>query len=357
MGRHMYAVIMAGGGGTRLHPLSRPERPKPFLPLTGEQSLLQATAARLEGVTDDVTVVTDRRYERMVRAQLPGVALLTEPLGRNTAAAIALAALAIDRPEDDVMLVLPADQTVDRTDTFAGVLRSAARLAEGAFAVESPLVTLGIRVDRPATEYGYLIPDVGRGEQHDGLWAYPLQRFEEKPRPQRAEELTEQAGVAWNAGIFLWRRRAILAALRRYTGLVQSLGPMVSSPQLLDSAYEAIQKAVSIDHAVMESAARNGDVVMAAMDVGWSDIGSWTALLAAIGARGTGSVVQAGETVDVEDGDLVVRRVDGRLGVIAPPERGSITAMHPIAVLRGAAPDRPLIEALIERCSEPEDRA
>jgi mannose-1-phosphate guanylyltransferase len=354
----MYAVIMAGGGGTRLHPLSRPERPKPFLPLTGDHSLLQATAARLDGVTTDVTVVTDRRYERIVKTQLPGVAVLTEPLARNTAAAIALAALAIDRPDDDVMLVLPADQTVERDDVYAEVLRGAARLAEGAFDVESPLVTLGIQVDRPATEYGYLVPDVARGEDRDGIRAYPLARFEEKPKPARAEELFELgAGIAWNAGIFLWRRRAILAALQRYTGLVQSLGPMVSSPQMLDRAYESIQKAVSIDHSVMESAARNGDVVMASMDVGWSDIGSWTSLLGAIGARGSGGVVQAGETVEVEADDLVVRRVNGQLGVIAPPERGSITAMHPIAVLRGAAPDRPLIEALIERCSEPEERA
>ena len=161
----MYAVIMAGGGGTRLHPLSRPERPKPFLPLTGSESLLQATVARLDGVTDDITVVTDRRYERLVRSQLPGVAVLTEPLGRNTAAAIALAALAIDRPQDDVMLVLPADQTVARTDEFGRVLQGAGQLAEGSFGVEDPLVTLGIRVDRPATEYGYLIPDLDRGEQ------------------------------------------------------------------------------------------------------------------------------------------------------------------------------------------------
>src|SRR6185503_17261438 len=170
----MYAVIMAGGGGTRLHPLSRPERPKPFLPLVDERgSLLQATVARLDGVTDDVTVVTDRRYERLVRTQLPGVAVLTEPLGRNTAAAIALAALAIDRPQDEVMLVLPADQTVERTDLFAGVLRGADQLARGAFDVEDPLVTLSIRVDRPPTASGYLIPDLDRGESIDGLQAYP----------------------------------------------------------------------------------------------------------------------------------------------------------------------------------------
>ena len=311
----MYAVILAGGGGTRLHPLSRPELPKPFLPLVTGETLVQATVARLAGVTDDVTIVTDRRYERLVRGQLPGVRMLLEPLGRNTAAAIALAALAIDRRDDEVMLVVPADQTVQRTDVFGAVLRDAAEgMATGAFGIEDPLVTLGIEVDRPATEYGYLIPDLARGERVHGLQGYPLRRFEEKPKVERAQELTQQPGVAWNAGIFLWRRRAILAALRRYTGLLQSLGPMVASPQMLDRAYESIQRAVSIDHAVMESAARNGTVVMGSMDVGWSDLGSWSSLLAAIGARGTGSVVQVGETVTVEADDLVVRRVELQQG-------------------------------------------
>ena len=351
----MYAVILAGGGGTRLHPLSRPEQPKPFLPLVTAETLLQGTVARLAGVTDDVTIITDRRYERLVRTQLPGVPMLLEPLGRNTAAAIALAALAIDRPDDEVMLVLPADQTVERESVFAEVLRAAAEgLATAAFGVADPLVTLGIRVDRPATEYGYLVPDLARGEVVAGLQGYPLRRFAEKPKPAEAEELMQQPGVAWNAGIFLWRRRAIVAALSRYTGLVQSLGPMVSSPQMLDRAYESIQRAVSIDYAVMESAARNGSVVMASMDVGWSDLGSWTSLLAAIGARGNGSVVQAGETVTVEADDLVVRRVGGHLGVIAPPDRGSITATQPLAVLRGSGPDLAIVEALIERCSGPE---
>ena len=113
----MYVVVMAGGGGTRLWPLSRPERPKPFLPLLGDETLLQATVRRLAGLDAggppiDVTVVTDQRYEQLVRAQLPDVRILTEPAGRNTAAAVALATVAVDRPDDDVMIVLPADHFI-----------------------------------------------------------------------------------------------------------------------------------------------------------------------------------------------------------------------------------------------------
>ncbi len=352
----MYAVILAGGGGTRLHPLSRPECPKPFLPLFGDRSLLQGTVERLAGLTDDITIVTDRRYERLVRQQAPTAGLLVEPLGRNTAAAIALATLMIERPDDEVMLVLPADQTVERPDVFRGVLQLAAeRLASGSFGIVDPLVTLGIQVDRAATEYGYLIPDLARRADVDGLAASPLVRFEEKPKPARAEELRKQAGVAWNAGIFLWRRQAIGRALTKYTGLLQSLGPMVGSPTSLQDAYEAIQRPVSIDYAVMEGAAQSGHVVMASMDVGWSDLGSWSALLGALGARGSGSVVQPGESVEVEHDDLIVRRVGGRLGIISPPERGRMTATQPIAILRGTSADRALIEGLLERCSGPED--
>lgn len=356
----MYAVIMAGGGGTRLHPLSRAERPKPFLPLVGPETLLQATARRLGPLTDDITVVTDRRYERLVRDQLPGVGLLLEPMGRNTAAAITFATTALDRAPDDVMLVVPADAYIDpgREGVYHAVLRTAAEhLATGAFDIDDPLVTLGTQVTRAATEYGYLLPDLTRGadigDHASPIRAYPLQAFEEKPKVARAEDLFERTpGAAWNAGMFLWRRRAIRAALLRYTGLVQSLEPMIGAPQLLERAYESIQSAMSVDHAVMEGAARNGQVVMASMDVGWSDLGSWTALLAAIGARGEGAVVQAGETIDVTDDDLIVRRVGGRLGVIAPAERGSMTATQPIAVLRGTAPDIDQVRDLIERCSQ-----
>lgn len=356
----MYVVILAGGGGTRLWPLSRPETPKPFLPLLGDESLLQRTVARIVGHPElgltaaDVTIVTDRKYGNLVRAQCPGARVIVEPVGRNTAAAIALATVLIDRDEEDVMCVLPADHLIapDRESVLRGVLAGAARIAEGAFDLESPLVTLGIQVDRPATEYGYLLPrrdandEVVKAKIAD-LVAHPLQAFEEKPGRDRAAELySKGGGIAWNAGIFLWRRRAIRDALERYTGLVTLLGSVGSSEAAMINAYEQA-RSISIDHAVMESAARDGRVVMAAMDVGWSDLGSWSALLAALGADATGRVVQANEPADALADDLIIERVGGRLTVESGP-RG-ILATTPTALLRGAAPDRDIVEALVDR--------
>jgi mannose-1-phosphate guanylyltransferase len=350
----MYFVILAGGGGTRLWPLSRPENPKPFLPLLGEASLLQRTVDRIVDHPElpvarrDVTVVTDRRYASIVRAQCPGVGVIAEPVGRNTAAAIALAAILIDRPQHEVMVVLPADHTIEREDVFRRVLDGARRLAEGALGgAAQPLVTLGVQVDRPATEYGYLRPVVDAGAVVDGLQAYPLRAFEEKPTRDRALELLAEPGVAWNAGIFLWRRSAIRAALDRYTTLLPALEPAAGSEAALSAAYDAITQPRSIDYAVMEPAARDQQVVMASMDVGWNDLGSWTSLLGALGATGTGAVVQANDAAEAGPRDLVVERVDGRLTVLPGPQ--GILAPTPTALLRNAAPGRRTVEALVER--------
>jgi mannose-1-phosphate guanylyltransferase len=302
----------------------------------------------------DVTVVTDRRYAGLVKEQLPGVRILAEPAGRNTAAAVTLAVEAIERPDDEVMLVLPADHRIADQPTFRGVLAAAASgLAQGAFDIEDPLVTLGIAVDRPATEYGYLIPDLARGADVGGLDAFPLLRFEEKPNHARAAELAQQAGVAWNAGIFLWRRRAIRDALERHTALFTLIGSVAHSEMALAAAYEQLRP-VSIDYAVMEGAAQAGRVVMGSMDVGWNDLGGWSALLAALGGSSSGRVVAPGETVALGPEDLLIERRAARLAVVDGP-RASMSSATPTALLLGAAADRPIVDALVERVTAAEN--
>jgi mannose-1-phosphate guanylyltransferase len=358
----MYAVIMAGGGGTRLWPLSRPETPKPFLPLLDERSLLQRTVDRIVGhpelglQADDVAVVTEHRYGPIVRAQLPGVRVIAEPMGRNTAAAIALATLKFDRDASEVMLVLPADASIDpaRDGVYRSVLKAAARIAkDGAFGVEAPLVTLGVQTQFPATEYGYLIPDYDAGATIDGIKAYPLVGFEEKPSLERAGQLYSQLGVAWNAGIFLWQRQAIRDAIDRYTGLVTMIGTVAGSDSGLKAAYDRL-KPMSIDRAVMEGAASDRRVAMGSMDVGWSDLGSWTQLLGALGGTGTGRVVPPNEPARAEADDLVVERLAGKLAMSGGPR--DILAQSPVALLAGAAATREPVEALVARVAEWEDR-
>ena len=358
----MYAVVMAGGGGTRLWPLSRPETPKPFLPLLGERSLLQLTVNRIVDHAElglkpeDVVVVTEKRYGPLVRDQLSGVHVIAEPIGRNTAAAIALATLKFERDQDEVMLVLPADAWIDpeRDGVYRAVLSAAADLArDGAFGIEAPLMTVGVQVEHPSVEYGYLIPDFNTGKVVAGLKTYQLVGFQEKPDRDHAEQLYSQLGVAWNAGIFVWQRQAIRDAIDRYTGLMTMIGTVAHSESGLAAAYDRL-KPMSIDKAVMEGAASDRRVGMASMDVGWSDLGSWTQLLGALGGTGTGRVIPPNEPAKAEAGDLVIERQAGTLAVSQGPR--DILAQSPVALLTGAAASREPVEALVTRVAEWEDR-
>jgi mannose-1-phosphate guanylyltransferase len=358
----VYIVIMAGGGGTRLRPLSTAMRPKPFLPLlpTGE-TLLERTIARLRGDelgSVDIAVVVASGYAPLVEAQAPGARVLVEPQGRNTAAAIALATLAIERDDDEIMVVLPADHRIEPSDEgrFRDVLRRAADgLATGAFGVESPLVTLGIAPTYPATDYGYLVPRHDAGRQVQGLDAHPLQAFREKPPIDEARRLFGSTGVAWNAGMFLWRRRAIRAALERHApDVVEAVQGGIGRGDLA-AAYGSIVPR-SIDYAVMEPAAAAGSVVMAAMPVRWTDIGTWPALLEVLGASGvTGGVVEGGQTAAAGIDDLVIERTPAG-PVVREPGEGPVTPAAPIALLRGAREARPLVAALLDRCAAAEAR-
>jgi mannose-1-phosphate guanylyltransferase/mannose-6-phosphate isomerase len=352
----MYAVILAGGGGTRLWPLSDPRHPKPFLPLFADGSLLQRTVGRLIGgselglTLDDIHVVTDRRYAALVSEQTD-VGVLSEPVGRNTAAAIALAVVSLERDPDEVMAVLPADHLVEDEAGFRAIVARAADLATGSFGIDSPIATLGAQPTGPATQYGYLVPELAR-DIPGTTDAHALRAFEEKPDPARAAELIALPGVAWNAGIFLARRRTWQAALEKHTRLVPPLSRAMDSESLLEDAYEKLES-ISIDYAVMQPAAADGQIVMTAMDVGWSDVGTWTALLDALvgGYSAAAQVVQAGEYAEIGAADLaIVRDPSDVLRVDGGPQK--LASGHPLAKLTDARQHRAAIEALVARVNE-----
>ena len=355
----MYAVILAGGGGTRLWPLSDPQHPKPFLPLLPDGSLLQRTVSRLldgpelDMSAADVTIVTDRRYEKLARDQVD-VTVISEPMGRNTAAAIALAALAVERDPDEVMVVLPADHLIALEGVFRGVLANARdELATGALGIDSPIVTIGAHPTGPATQYGYLVPDLDHGQQRR-LRSYVLDAFVEKPDLVRATELIAKPGVAWNAGIFIARRRAMLDALSRHTDLVGILTRALESPDALEAAYSGINP-ISIDYAVMQQAAAEGQVVMAAADVGWSDVGTWTALLDSLvgGYTEPARVVPPGEAVNLGPTDVCVLRADDDRHLSFESGPGQLLDLElPIALLPNARVHVPVIRSLVMRVAD-----
>jgi mannose-1-phosphate guanylyltransferase len=268
-------VILCGGSGTRLWPRSRAAKPKPFLPLVGEQTLFEATVARcaIDGGFAPPLVVTGAAHLPHVEAQLagaPGARIIVEPAARNTAAAIALAALRV--PEDAVMLICPSDHHIADAKAFAAAARAAATLA-----AEGWLVSFGIDAKSPETGFGYL----KRGAAINAL-GFHVEQFVEKPDRARAQSFLDAGIYAWNGGIFAFRARDFLAELQAHRpGILQGVLRAVSQGHEEGHRFHPDAKAFagveseSVDYAVMEHTAR---AAMVPADMGWSDIGNWQAL-------------------------------------------------------------------------------
>lgn len=274
----IHPVVLCGGSGTRLWPRSRASKPKPFLPLVGQGTLFEATLARCPsraGFADPI-VVTGAAHLAHVEAQWPagrGGEIIVEPCARNTAAAIALAALRL--PDDAIMLVCPSDHHIADPVAFQSAAQAAAALAQDGW-----LVSFGIAATAPETGFGYL----QRGEPIGDL-GFKVARFVEKPDLERAKAFLSDGGYAWNGGIFAFRVGTFLAELANHRPQIAALardavalGKAAASRFHPDAAAFAGIDSESVDYAVMENTTR---AAMVPAQMGWSDIGNWDALLEA----------------------------------------------------------------------------
>jgi mannose-1-phosphate guanylyltransferase len=359
----MYAVIMAGGGGTRLWPLSRSRRPKPFLPLLeDERTLLGAAVDRLDPLIgpEDVYVVTDARYAPLVRSvapRIPAANIIGEPYGRNTAAAVALMAHLLERAPDEVMVVLPADQAVSDEEGFRGALAAAAdRAASG------DLVTLGVEPTEASTGYGYVLA-AGDPAIFSGRDTFRVERFEEKPALERARELVASREAFWNAGIFVWRRQAAIDGLERHSpdisGPIAAWAAAATSSgaagwpgDALAEVYRDL-RATSIDYALLEPASLEGQVAVVPLSVGWSDLGSWSALRDQRAQDGATvvSIEGTARVIDI-DGVGVLVHAAGERTVATVGLEGVIVVDTPDALLVISADAAQDVKQVVERLKE-----
>ena len=275
-----YAVIMAGGSGTRLWPLSRRDYPKQALKLVGERTMFQYAVERIRSIfpPERILVVTLAKHAPILMEQVPELPkenFILEPEGRGTAPAIGLASIHIaDQDPDACMVILTADHFIKETKRFCEVLVAAEKVAH------SRLVTLGIPPSNPSTGFGYIHQGALAGEEN-GFPFYTVERFTEKPDPATARKMVESGEYSWNSGMFVWQGKRILREFQQqmpdfYTQLME-VQVTLGTP-----GYQAVVERVwpqvtkeTIDYGIMECAS---DVVVIPVDIGWTDIGSWGSL-------------------------------------------------------------------------------
>jgi len=315
---HFFAVIMAGGSGTRLWPVSRQKHPKHILPLLGDRSLFQTTVERLEGLipAEKLLVVTTESQHSQLKEQaadIPDVNFLLEPEPRGTASVVGLAATVISqRDPQAVMAVLPSDHYISNKDLFRHIMKIAVDVAEKDY-----LVTLGITPTFPATGYGY----IQRGDPLPEDFDYPVYQvlnFKEKPAEQLAREMIAQRDHSWNSGIFIWKTERILAEFSQQMPRLKEKLDTISSawmtgerlPVLKDTWKDLVPE--TIDYGIMEHASRVA--VIPASGLEWNDVGSWDSLFEVFLPDENGNIVFSGQHLGVDThASLVYGNHDGRL--------------------------------------------
>lgn len=278
-----FVVIMAGGNGERFWPESRKALPKQFLPIVGDAPMLTQTVNRLKGMIDskNIFVIAGEQHRSVVMDICPDLdpaKIIGEPVGRDTAPAVALATILVSRENPNaVFAMLPADAVIHDAENFCSVLESAFVLAEA----KSVLVTIGIKPTLPATGYGYIQKAEAEGA-HAGLQSYNVSRFVEKPNLEKAKEYLASGDYYWNAGMFIWSVNSIGAEFEKncaslWKSLIsvnEALDEEEALGDILAREYPTIEK-ISVDYAIIEKA---DNVVMIESTFGWDDVGEWSAI-------------------------------------------------------------------------------
>ena len=311
---------MAGGGGTRLWPLSRKETPKQLLPLLGKETLFQSTVARLEALfpPERILIVTVAEQARVMQEQVPAIPkenYLIEPAPRGTASVVALAAAVLQKRDPQAMMTIQtADHHIRNTDLFNQLISSAFDVAEKEY-----LVTLGITPTFPSTGYGY----IQQGEPLYGEYKYPVytvKRFKEKPDEVTAQQLLQSGDHSWNSGMFVWKTNVILAEVERQMPELFKVVSEIASAWDTPKREAVIQehwsglKSQTIDYGIMEHAEKVA--VLPAGGLGWSDVGAWDSLFEVLMPDANGNVAVNTEHIEIDSHHtLVYSANNGRLMV------------------------------------------